>query len=137
MMAKTILILLLVLIVIGYGAMFISWNLQMIEVTGFVDLQGTRWGEQMPLGFLILGAVLLGAIIMAIWVGGSWGVQRVARRQAEAKVVTAKKKLQELVAKIKQQRRQIAELEAKLSPTATAESPEDAELIEMDNEEEI
>ncbi len=142
MMAKAILVVLLVLIVIAYGALFISWNLETVTVTGFVDWQGTRWVENVPLGFLILGAVLLGAIIMAIWIAGSWGAQGAARKRAEAKVATARQKLEELVAKIKQQRRQIAELEAKL-PLATpaegepAESSEDDELIEIEDEEEI
>ena len=109
-MGRVIILVVVVLLVIAYAGMFMSWNMATVPVTGFA------WGgqglvEDAPLGFLILGGVLVGAIIMAAFTFGAYQAQRSRCAHAEHRVAMAKKKLDELVAKIKEQREKIAELE--------------------------
>lgn len=120
-MVRAALLVLLVLVLIAYGGMFLLWNQQTVTVTGFV-WAGQGWVEDLPLGFLVLGAVLVGALIMAGFVIGSWQSQRSRCRAAEAQVGVAKKKLAELVAKVKEQRARIQELEARLREAEKAEA---------------
>ncbi len=119
-MVRAALLVLLVLVLIAYGGMFLLWNQQVVTVTGFV-WGGQGWVEDLPVGFLVLGGVLIGALVMAGFVTGSWHSQRSRCRAAEAQVEVAKKKLAELVAKVKEQRGRIQELEARLREKEEAE----------------
>jgi uncharacterized integral membrane protein len=111
-MVRVIIAVLLLLLILGYAAMFLSWNLKPVTVTG------CAWGaqgyvEDVPLGVLILGGLLAGAILMAVFAAGAYQSLRCRCAVAEAKVGVAKKKLEELVAKVKQQRDKLAQLEKK------------------------
>jgi uncharacterized integral membrane protein len=109
-MARVIVTVLVLIIVLTYAAMFLSWNLKPVTVTGFSwGMQG--YVEDVPLGALILGGLLAGAILMAGFAANAYQAQRCRSAVAEAKVALAKKKLDELVAKVKQQREKIADLE--------------------------
>lgn len=127
-MVRVIVTVLAVLIIIAYGALFLSWNQQSVAVTGF-SWAGQGWVQDLPLGAVILGAVLLGAIVMAAFAFAAWQAQYSRSQAAQAKVALAKKKLDELVAKVKQQREKIAQLEQELSarpapaPTESAPPP--------------
>jgi uncharacterized integral membrane protein len=144
-MVRAILTVLLVLIIIAYGAMFLSWNQQTVAVTGF-SWAGQGWAEDAPVGFLVLGGVLAGAILMAIFAVGAYQAQRSRAAAAEALVAQAKQKLgaakskvDELVAKAKQQREKIAQLEqehaAEAAPVLEVEVEEPPAESEEDDEE--
>jgi uncharacterized integral membrane protein len=119
-MVRVIVTVLVLLIILGYAAMFLSWNQEAVTVTG------CKWGaqgyvEDVPLGALILGGLLAGAILMAGFSLGAYQSQKSQCATAQAKVALAKKKLDELVAKVKQQREKIAQLEkAGAAPAAPA-----------------
>ncbi len=127
-MVRVIVTVLLVLVVLAYAALFLSWNQAPVEVTGLV-WAGQGWVEDVPLGMLILGGVLAGAALMALFAAGAYQTQRGRTRAAEAKVALAKRKLDELVGKVKQQRERIAQLEqeraTESSPATPEESPPD------------
>jgi uncharacterized integral membrane protein len=137
-MVRVIVTVLVVLIIIAYGAMFLSWNQQAVPVTGFA-WSGQGWVEDVPLGMVILGGVLVGALIMAAFAFSAWQAQYSRGKAAQAKVALAKKKLDELVAKIKQQREKIAQLEQELRaqkpPPEGAGEPEKPEAMGEDEEE--
>lgn len=124
-MVRVIVTVLAVLIIIAYGALFLSWNQQLVAVTGF-SWAGQGWVQDLPLGAVILGAVLVGAVVMAAFAFAAWQAQYSRSQAAEAKVALAKKKLDELVAKVKQQREKIAQLEQELS---TRSAPAETEKV--------
>ncbi len=124
-MVRVIVTVLAVLIIIAYGALFLSWNQQSVAVTGF-SWAGQGWVQDLPLGAVILGAVLVGAIVMAAFAFAAWQAQYSRSQAAQAKVALAKKKLDELVAKVKQQREKIAQLEQELSARPTPAETEEA-----------
>jgi uncharacterized integral membrane protein len=116
-MVRVIVAVLLLLLILGYAAMFLSWNLKPVTVTGFA--WGTQgYVEDVPLGVLILGGLLAGAILMGAFAAGAYQALRCRCAMAESKVGLAKRKLDELVAKVKQQRDKIADLEKKMAAPA-------------------
>ena len=116
-MGRVILLVVVVLLVIAYGGLFLSWNMGTVPVTGWA------WGgqglvEDAPLGFLILGGVIVGAIVMAAFTFGAYQAQRRRCAESQAMLEQAKKKLglakvkvDELVAKVKEQREKLEKLE--------------------------
>lgn len=124
-MTNVILKMLLLIIIIGYVVLFISWNPDYVTVCGGVwppEPAGQRWVEELPIGYLPLIGAALGAVVMAIAAWGEWARQKGVANQSRAQVQKAKAKLQQLADMIKQQRRQISELEKKLAP-ATSTTP--------------
>ena len=116
-MAKVILKVLVLIIVIGYAALFMSWNPTPTTVVGAIwpPTDGQQWVEELPLGCLPLLGAVLGAVFMAIAAWGEWARQKGAADKASAQVQQAKTKLQELADRINQQRDQITQLERKLA----------------------
>ena len=126
-MGKVILKVLLLLIIVGYAALFLVWNPNYVTVCGLVwppVPQGERWIEQLPLGSLPLMGAVLGVILMAIAAWGEWARQKATADQARAQVQKAKVKLQELVGKIKEQHSQIQELQRQVGEPEPAAEPE-------------
>lgn len=128
-MAKTVVIVIVVMLIVAYAAMFYSSNQQTVSLTAW-HMGDSYWVEDgLPVGLVVLGAVALGAIVMAICLAG-------AAREAQNRLrERATLKLNQLVAKVKEQRTRIEELEAKLAaaekaaaektaPPALAEAPE-------------
>ena len=116
-MVRVIVTFLVVIVILAYAAMFLSWNQKPVEVTSF-SWAGQGWVEDVPLGMLILGGILAGAALMAVFAAGAYQTQRARAAAAEAMVAQAKQKLgvakgkvDELVAKVKQQRDKLAHLE--------------------------
>ena len=123
-MVRAVILLLVVLIAAVYGAMFLSWNQAWVSVTSFYwPAQGQAYVQDLPLGYLVLGAVLLGALLMALFVGIASAGQRATARRYRTQVGVAKKKLEEAAARLKQQRERISELEAKLAAAAPEAAP--------------
>ena len=117
---------LLVVIIVGYAALFVMWNAGYVAVCGIVwppTRQAARWVEDLPVGSLPLIGAVLGAVLMAIATWGEWARQRTTARRADAQVQKAKAKLQELVEKIKQQQSQIEQLQARLSEEERVAEP--------------
>ena len=139
-MARAILMVLIVLVIIAYGMMFLSWNQDWVAITVWQwPPQGSEGiAQDLPMGYAVLGAVLLGAVLMALFVAGSWAGQRTAHREARAKLAVAKKKLQQLVDKVKEQRRRLQEFEARSGAATAPTEPEislSPALLEEDEEE--
>ena len=106
-MVKVILSVILLLVLVAYGAMFLTWNQQTVGLTGW-GLQGQYWVEDnIPVGYVTLGAMLAGAILMGLFVAGSYASQHSALGQAQNTVLRAKKR-------IKQLRGRVEELEGQL-----------------------
>ena len=128
-MVRVIITVVVLLLILAYAALFLSWNLKPVSVTGFS--WGTQgWVEDIPLGVLILGGMLAGVILMAAFSLGAYQAQRGRAANAEAlvaqakqKLGAAKEKLDELVAKVKQQREKIGHLEACLATGEPAAEP--------------
>ncbi len=116
-MAKVILKVLVLIIVIGYAALFISWNPTPTTVVGAIwpPTDGQQWVQELPVGYLPLVGAVVGAVFMAIAAWGEWARQKGTADRASAQVQQAKTKLQDLADRINQQRTQIAELKKKLA----------------------
>jgi len=126
-MTKVILRVLILLVIIGYAALFISWNPDYVTVCGGMwppEPQGERWVQELPLGYLPLIGAVGGVILMAIVAWGEWSHQKATSDQARAQVQKAKVKLQELVDRIKRQRAQIDQLEQQLAEAKSAPAAE-------------
>jgi len=126
-MINVILKVLILIVIIGYAALFISWNPGYVEVCGGVwppGPQGQRWVEELPLGYLPLIGAGLGAVFMAIAAWGEWARQKATANQARAQVQKAKAKLQELADRVKQQRTQIDQLGRQLAEAKSSAGEE-------------
>ena len=140
-MTSVIVKVLLMLVIIAYAALFITWNPATVPVCGAVwpPPDGVRWIQPLPLGYLPLLGAVAGAVFMAIAAWGEWARQKGAADQAGAQLQKAKAKLQELADRIKQQRSQISELEKKLAAAAPAiqQEPPGEEVVQSAEEESI
>ena len=128
-MASAILKVLVIVLVIVYCALFITWNSQLVTVAG-LDWFGDRYVQDVPAGYLPLIGAGIGAVVMAIMASAAWGAQKSQADRAVARVAKAKAKLQELAVLIKQQRQEIAQLRG--SPP---EEPEDEQSSSAAGEE--
>ncbi len=108
-MANAIVKVLVVLLVIAYCALFITWNSQLVTVAG-LDWFGDRYVQDVPAGYLPLIGAVAGALFMAIMAWGEWANQKSRADRAVAQVAKAKTKLQQLADLIKRQRQEIAQL---------------------------
>lgn len=96
-MAQAILTVLLVVILVAYGALFALWNQQVVSVVGAsLSLQpgGPGWVASIPMFALPIAGLVVGALLMAIIMGGPWASmkrtvaatrERLAAEQARAK----------------------------------------------------
>ncbi|NLO74270.1 MAG: DUF1049 domain-containing protein [candidate division WS1 bacterium] len=116
-MAKTIFIVLVLLALVAYAAMFVTWNQGTVSLTGWA-FGGQYWIEDnLPLGLVALGSVALGVLLAAVFLGGGYYSQRAAASRAQATVQRAKAKLNEFKTMLMRQRERIQELEAQLEST--------------------
>ena len=130
-MASAILKVLVIVLVIVYCALFITWNSQLVTVAG-LDWLGDRYVQELPAGYLPLIGAVAGALFMAIMAWGEWARQKNQADRVVAQVAKAKTKLQELADIIKQQRQEIAQLRAKLPEEPQDEQPSSGADEEQD-----
>lgn len=124
-MASAILKVLVVLLVIVYCALFLTWNSQYVTVAG-LDWFGDRYVQDVPAGYLPLIGAIAGVLFMAIVAWGEWARQKSQADRAVAQVAKAKAKLQELADLIKQQRQEIARLRGSPPEELQDEQPSSA-----------
>jgi hypothetical protein len=118
-MFKVIVCVLLAVVLMGYGAFFITWNMDVVHITGF-ELGETAYGTDMPVSFLALAGVVVGVLIMAIAAWSTWAGQRHAAMEARARLELAKKKLGERTDMVRVLREDVASLRAALNASAGA-----------------
>jgi uncharacterized integral membrane protein len=113
-MAKAIFVVIVLLALVAYAAMFVTWNQGTMSLTGWA-FGGQYWIEDnLPLGLVVLAAVALGVLLAAVFLGGGYYSQHAAASRARATVQRAKAKLNEFKTMIVRQRERIQELEAQL-----------------------
>jgi hypothetical protein len=119
-MGKAILTVFVVLLLAGYGFLFLSWNQQAVTVTGMA-LGGQYWIEDnVSVGYVALGAVGVGAVLMAILLGGSRGGARGAGGGQSAALKEALATVERARVKVHTQRDRIVELKEELEAARTA-----------------
>ncbi len=113
-MGKVILVVLLVVLLAGYAAMFITWNMAEIDVVGLV-YGGTGQGVRMPIGFLALGGVVIGVLVMGFAAWSAWAGEAGKARGASAQLGAAKQKLDERTQMVRDLRDEVADLKKELA----------------------
>jgi len=106
-------------IVCGYLAAFLSWNAAPQPVTT-LQMLGSKYEQAMPIGLLFIGGVLIGAVAMALALWSPWNVLKAEQAQQRDLIQRAK-------AKLKSQDTKVKELTRKLEEAAPAE-PEPPEF---------
>lgn len=112
-MAKVIVKVIVALLVLAYGAMFLSWNMTPQEVTGFY-WAGTRYSQMVPLGLLVFIGLIAGAVIMAVAAWAAWAAQKATADKHAATIRKAKVKLQAQLDEIHDLREQLAQAQGEL-----------------------
>lgn len=133
-MGKVILIVLLVVLLAGYAAMFITWNMTEIDVVGLV-YGGSGQGVRMPIGFLALGGVVIGVLVMGFAAWSAWAGQAGKARGASARLGVAKQKLEERTQMVRDLRDEVADLKEQLAADEAA-SMSAVSPVESDMEDE-
>ncbi|MBU0607312.1 MAG: hypothetical protein KKI08_05465 [Armatimonadetes bacterium] len=119
-MVKVILSVLAVLLVLAYGAFFLTWNLAPQQVVGF-SVGGMRYTQTLPLGSLVFVGLVIGAAIMACASWSAWATQKATADKHAATIRKAKVKLQNQLDEINDLRDQVARLEAELASLQTGD----------------
>jgi len=112
-MVKVILSVLAALLVLVYGAFFLTWNLAPQQVFGFV-FGGTRYSQTLPLGSLVFIGLIIGAVVMACASWSAWAAQKAVANKHAATIRKAKVKLQAQLDEINDLRDQAARLQGEL-----------------------
>lgn len=113
-MVKVIISVLVALLLLAYGAGFLSWNIAPQEVTG-LWLGGVRYSQTLPLGSLVFIGLIIGAAIMAVAAWSVWTTQKATADKATAMVKKAKVKLQAQLDEINDLRGEIQRLECEVA----------------------
>jgi len=128
-MAQAILTVLLVVVLVAYGALFALWNQQVVPVVGAsLSLQpgGPGWVTAMPLFVLPIVGLAVGAILMAIVMGGPWsGMKRTVAATRE-RLAAEQARAKELARRLKACQAQLKVAPATMA-TATVADDEDRE----------
>jgi hypothetical protein len=114
-MLKVILKVLVALVVLAYGALFLSWNMTPQEITGLHWLGGVRYSQTLPVGSLVFIGLIAGAAIMAVAAWSAWAAQKAIVDKATAVVKKAKVKLQAQLDEINDLRAEIERLQGEIS----------------------
>ncbi len=105
---------LVVLLVCGYLALFLSWNAAPQPVTT-LQAGDSKYVQAMPVGLLFIAGVVVGAVAMAVALWGPWNALKAGEAQQKELIQRAKSKLKSQDTKIKELTR---ELEAQASRAA-------------------
>ncbi|MBM3500333.1 MAG: hypothetical protein FJX74_16880 [Armatimonadetes bacterium] len=119
-MLRAAAVVLVLVIVCGYLALFLSWNAapQPIATWQWGD---SKYVQPMPIGLLFIGGVLLGAVAMALALWGPWNGLKAGELQQRELIQRAK-------AKLKSQDTKIKELTRLLEEQPKSPAPEGAEV---------
>jgi len=112
-MVKVILKVIVALLLLGYAAFFLSWNMAPQEIISW-NLMGVKYSQALPAGTLAFVGLFLGAIIMAISCWSAWATQKARADKGVATVKKAKVKLQAQLDMINELRGENARLEGEL-----------------------
>lgn len=112
-MLKVIFKVIIVLLLVGYAAFFLSWNMAPQNIVSW-NLFGTRYTQAMPVGTLGFAGLIIGAIIMALACWSAWATQRGLALKGAATIKKAKGKLQAQLDTINELRAENERLEAEL-----------------------
>jgi Zn-dependent protease with chaperone function len=118
-MGRVILLVLVVVLIAGYTAMFITWNMTEIDVVGLA-YGGTGQGVSMPIGFLALAGVIIGVLVMGFAAWSTWAAQAGKARGVSAQLGVAKQKLEERTQMVRDLREEVADLRKQLAEAEAA-----------------
>lgn len=130
-MLRIVLMVLLILVLMAYGAGFIMWNTTVVDVIG-LQWQGRVWTAQVPSAYLALAGVVVGIVFMAFAASSAWTGQRASALEARARLELAKKKLNERTDMVRVLREDVASLRAALN-AAAGSAASNATLGDKDN----
>jgi uncharacterized membrane-anchored protein YhcB (DUF1043 family) len=108
-MLRAVAIVLVLVVVCGYLALFLSWNATPQPVTT-LQLGASSYEQAMPVGLLFIVGVLVGAIAMALALWNPWIALKATQAQQQELIQRAKSKLKSQDAKIKELTRNLEEL---------------------------
>lgn len=107
-MVRSILLVFASLVGLSYAALFLMWNANTKADIVTWGLGETLWVGGIPVGFLVLVGALVGAVGMVLGVWGPWAGLSASARASEAK-------LQKAVARLNEQKRQLAARDEEIS----------------------
>ena len=113
-MVKVILKMVVVLALLCYGALFLSWNNAPQEIVTW-QMLGVKYSQTLPVGALAFAGLIVGAILMAVACWSAWASQRALANRAAAQVKKAKEKLQAQLKAINELRAQNQQLDSELA----------------------
>jgi len=133
-MLRAVLMVLALLVVCAYLALFLSWNAAPQPITT-LQLSGNKYEQAMPVGLLFIAGVLVGAVAMAVALWGPWNAMKAGELQQRELVQRAKGKLKTQQDKIKELTRALQESATPAAATEAAPlSPEvEAAAVEVDS----
>lgn len=133
-MAQAILTVLLVVILVAYGALFALWNQQVVSVVGAsLSLQpgGPGWVASIPMFVLPIAGLVVGAVLMAIIMGGPWsGMKRTVRATRE-RLAAEQARAKELARRLKACQTQLKATPGAMATATVAADEEDEEAAEV------
>lgn len=131
-MAQAILTVLLVVILLAYGALFALWNQQVVTVVGAsLSLQpgGPGFWASVPLFVLPMAGLVVGALLMAIIMGGPWsGMKRTVRATRE-RLAAEQARARELARRLKACQAQLKAAPGAMATATVAAAEEDEEAV--------
>jgi len=113
-MVKVIVSVVALLLVLTYGAFFLSWNIAPQQVTGFL-WGGMRYSQALPLGSLVFLGLVLGALVMGAAAWSAWAGQKATADKHAATIRKAKTKLQTQLDEINDLRSDVERLQGELA----------------------
>lgn len=113
-MGKVILSVVAILLVLSYGAFFLSWNIAPQQVTGLL-WGGERFSQSLPLGSLVFIGLILGALLMGWASWSAWSTQKALADKHAATIRKAKTKLQAQLDEINELRAEVDRLQGELA----------------------
>ncbi|MBM3475742.1 MAG: hypothetical protein FJX75_20950 [Armatimonadetes bacterium] len=120
-MLRAVLIVLFLVVVCAYVALFLSWNATPQPVT-MLQMSGSKYEQAMPIGLLFIVGVLVGAGAMALALWNPWNNLKAAELQQRELVQRAKSKLKSQQEKIKELSRDLQEQMVQADVAETARS---------------
>ena len=107
-MLRAVLMVLALLVVCAYLALFLSWNATPQPVTT-LQVGESKYEQAMPVGLLFIAGVLAGAVAMALALWSPWNNLKAGEVQQRELIHRAKSKLRSQEEKIKELSRSLQE----------------------------